>query len=181
MNCPHCGRQVEIEDATFCPYCDKSLHLKPKPAERKESFPRIAGMLTIIGSFSALAMGLLFLFGAGLLRAEVVEEGIINRYTIPGLTGILAFAFGLVGGKNALKKQRAGLSILGMCLLFACGIVFSITLNLYWVLRNLYSFAGSVSAGSLILGVLIATAIVLTLITSIASMVLIALSKSGFS
>jgi hypothetical protein len=147
--------------------------------EKKDSFPRIAGMLTIIGSFSALAMGLLFLFGARLLRASVVEEGFFNRFTVPGVTGILAFAFGLVGGKNAIKKQRAWLSILGMCMLFACGIVFSITLNLAYVVGIL--MAGEVPARSVIPLALVTTPVVLTLVTSIASMVLIALSNREFS
>ena len=127
---------MEIEDATFCPYCAKPLHLKPKPAERKESFPRIAGMLTIFGSFSALAMGLLYLFSAGL-------------------------------------------SVFGMCLLVVCGIVFSTTVNPAYFIGTL--MVGEVPAGSVVPIALMTTSVVLTLITPIASMVLIALSKSEFS
>ena len=128
MKCSNCGKQIAIEDANFCPYCAKPL----KIIQKRTPFPTTAGILTIIGSCVAIAMGIIYLaaalFSYGYAYGYIY--GLSVYYLITGIFGIIAFAFGLTGGIFSLKRKRLAFSIFGMSLLIASGIMMAIPL---WV------------------------------------------------
>lgn len=133
LNCSNCGKEVKTEDATFCPYCAKSLYLKSNPSEMRKSFPKIAGILTIMGSALIITIDVTY-FTISSRFFEVVFSNwsllsgftglIFSYYLIAEIIGVLSFVFGLVGGVFAIKRRHIKLSVFGMSFLCVSGIMF---------------------------------------------------------
>ena len=127
MNCPHCGRQVDTRNTTFCLYCGKPLYLKNSINVRKY-FPKIAGIVTIAGSVSSIISSISYLWLSSLFWTNINNSfmffyAMIYLY-IPAVIGMLSFVLGLIGSLFAFRKPRKRLLIIGNSLIVVSGILF---------------------------------------------------------
>ncbi len=152
MKCPHCGRDVTVEGASFCPYCSKSLFLDTIVTEKKKLFPKIAGISAILGSVLMLSITIVYLatmseFLGSPFSAHARWFGNSSLllcycyYLTMVIVGVISSIFGVAGGVFALKKRRKEFSIFGVSFLAASGVALFLGANpTYFV--NALSFTG---------------------------------------
>jgi hypothetical protein len=140
LNCPNCGKEIKTEDATFCPYCSKSLHLQSlikKPSELRKSFPNYAGTLTILGSCIIMAIGVVYLI------TGLTVPNAFNFLTLSGALCIILFPASFIAGIFSLRKRRFTFSVFGTCLMTSSAIVFSILAQpIFSVMLQRLGFSG---------------------------------------
>ena len=87
----------------------------------------ISGILSIIAAFLAIARGFISLDGGIIELTQTYNPGVSGMLFYGGIIGVMAFAFGLVGGILALRRDHLDIVIIGFALL----IVESLSLWLF--------------------------------------------------
>jgi len=121
LNCLNCGKEIKSEDATFCPYCAKPVHLHQNIAKKRSGYSLTAGILTIISSCISMGIGLLYVLLVS-TTLRYYPSGSQILFITATVLSILAFAFGLAGGIFALKRERIKLTVFAMSLLLTSGV-----------------------------------------------------------
>ena len=67
MNCPYCDSELEYEDATFCPKCEKSFeseneNISEIVSDKKTDLLLVAGLLAIISATFIASLGYLGIY-----------------------------------------------------------------------------------------------------------------------
>ncbi len=89
-----------------------------------------AGILAVIASIITLAITLLAFSTAQIsygYRPGYVDgfSFFYVYYLATGILGVVSFVFGLASGILILRRRRLAVSVFGLCLLVACGVVMS--------------------------------------------------------
>ena len=130
INCPNCGKEIDIEGVKFCPYCSYALNApaaaRSHPIETHKSMRTASGVMTIVGACLAITAALFYLI-ASIAGARYIGSTFLF-YMFNGIFGILAFAFGLTAAIFAVKRRRLSFAVFGMSWLIATGILASIPL-----------------------------------------------------
>ena len=179
---------MEVEDATFCPYCAKPLYLK-NLAYRRKSFPKIAGIITIAGSVSSIIMSILYLWLGSKVFSLLASGSIISLYItlyilVPAVIGILSFTLGLTGGLFAIKKRKRKHLIVGSSLLVVSGLSFFLTPLSQVIITNLLAISGIPLGYSAYIALTLRPLAILPFVilaAGVSSIILASLSKREFS
>ena len=128
MNCPHCGSELEYEDATFCPNCGESLTAEDETQQevietqqKQTDLKLAAAILTMISATFVASLGCVGVnnyFAAidyylyyGLSYSAASEYAI--GFMIFGVESIIAAAFALAGAFFILKQKLFTFSLIG--------------------------------------------------------------------
>ena len=122
MNCPYCDNEIVHEDATFCPKCGKSLTAEDETQQATIEVPQkrtdlvlAAAILTMVSAAFVAGIGFIGVYQYDTLvsyyGSSMASEFL--GFLIFGVVGIIAAAFGLVGGMFMLKRKRFTISMLG--------------------------------------------------------------------
>ena len=129
MNCPHCGSELEYEDATFCPNCGESLTTEDETQQevaetqqKQTDLKLAAAILTMISATFVASLGCVGInnyFAAidyymayyGLSSSAAAEFAL--GFLLFGVEGLIAGAFALAGAFFVLKKKWFTFSMIG--------------------------------------------------------------------
>ncbi len=138
MICPNCSKEIIDEESVFCPKCGKSLTAETKVNEGQPKITDlvlVAGILSLISATFSSGLGYITIYQYISLISYYGND-LLQGFLIMGSFGILASAFGLVGGISMLKRKRIKLSILGLILL-----VVSVLVNYVFIQYYQYGFS----------------------------------------
>jgi len=170
MNCPHCGNEVRDEKAVYCPHCSKPFR---EVLRRKTGLPIAAGIMTIFAACICAFIGgmnlILSMWGYLYINDVYYPINDIHKF-VAGVSGVLAFIFGLVSGRMSLRRKHFGLSIAGMCF-----IIVSVLIAISETVASVRAHNGILSVGGIL--VFHAPPIVLAIL----SLILVAVSRKEFS
>lgn len=152
MNCPHCGKEVKTEDATFCPYCARPLHHIDK-TQKRTGISLAAGILTIT---TAWQVWIYVLSGVG---------GFLGYSNVLAISVIMLIV-GLTCGTLTLLRKHFGAAIMGASAVFVSSLV--ILIRHAYSLNDGFAFVALVIFSPMI-------------ILSTLSVILTAKSKSEFT
>jgi predicted nucleic acid-binding Zn ribbon protein len=111
LNCPNCGKEILDEDATFCPKCGEPLEPEDEMQQELTDLVLASGILTIISAAFSSGVGYIALYQYMSLLSYYGHD-LLQGFLILGVFGIVASAFGLVGGVFMLKRKRIKVSML---------------------------------------------------------------------
>jgi hypothetical protein len=122
LNCPHCGSELEYEDATFCPNCGESLTAEDETQQevietqhKQTDLKLAAAILTMISATFVASLGYLGVYQYFALidyyGPSIASE--VVGFLIFGVDGLIAAAFALAGAFLILKKKWFTFSMIG--------------------------------------------------------------------
>ena len=122
MNCAKCGKEILIEESSFCAYCGNAFESKPNNSNLLVG----SGILAIIaGAFSA-AIGTIgiytYLSAVAYFSAQGGDTQVYTGFLFLGIFAAVAAALCLSGGMLALSKKHFKISVLGPVLALASSI-----------------------------------------------------------
>ena len=138
MICPNCGKEITDEDAVFCPKCGKSLTDEGEVSgilPKSTDFVLAAGITSFISSTFCSGLGYIAIYQYMSLLSYYGND-LLQGFLFMGAFGMVASAFGLVGGILILKRRRIKLSMLGIILL-----VLSVFVNYLIIQYYQYGFS----------------------------------------
>jgi hypothetical protein len=142
LNCPNCGKEITDEDTIFCPKCGKSLTAEDEiqqgsmvTQQKSTDLLLAAGILSLISASFSSGLGYIAIYQYMSL-VSFYGHDLLQGFLIMGVFGIVASAFGLVGGLFMLKRKRIKVSMLGIILLVA-----SVFVNYVLVQHYQYGFS----------------------------------------
>jgi predicted nucleic acid-binding Zn ribbon protein len=130
LNCPNCGKEILDEDASFCPKCGEPLAPEDEIEQNLTDLVLAAGILTIIAAAFSSGLGYIAIYQYTSLLSYY-GHSLLQGFLILGVFGIVASAFGLVGGVFMLQRKRIKVSMLGVILLLASVFVTYINIQQY--------------------------------------------------
>jgi predicted nucleic acid-binding Zn ribbon protein len=130
LNCPNCGKEILDEDATFCPKCGEPLEPEDEMQQKSTDLVLAAALLSIIAAAFSSGLGYISTYQYVSLLSYYGHD-LLQGFLILGVFGIVASAFGLVGGTFMLKRKRIKVSMLGVILLLVSVLVSYITIQHY--------------------------------------------------
>ena len=119
MICPNCGKEITDEDTVFCPKCGKSLTDEGEIGEiqiKSTDLVLAAGIISVISATFSSGLGYIAIYQYISLLSYYGND-LLQGFLFMGAFGMVASAFGLVGGIFVLKRRRIRLSMLGIILL----------------------------------------------------------------
>ena len=119
MICPNCGKEITDEDPVFCPKCGKSLTDETKVDEiqpKSSDLVLAAGIISFISATFSSGLGYIAIYQYMSLLSYYGND-LLQGFLFMGTFGLVASAFGLIGGMFMLKRRRIKLSMLGIILL----------------------------------------------------------------
>ena len=122
MICTKCGKEILIEESSFCAYCGNPFNGKSIDS----NFLAGAGILAIIaGAFSA-AIGTIgiytYLSAVSYFSAQGGDVEAYTGFLLLGIFAIISAAFGLSGGMLSLSRNRFKISFFGIVLMLASAL-----------------------------------------------------------
>jgi DNA-directed RNA polymerase subunit RPC12/RpoP len=108
LKCPHCGKEISDEDATFCPYCGEPIESRPKSSD----IVLAAAILTIVAAAFSAGSGYGALNQYATL-APLYDFSLISDYLIVGIIDIITFVIAIAGAILMLKRKIIIVSIIG--------------------------------------------------------------------
>jgi predicted nucleic acid-binding Zn ribbon protein len=130
LNCPNCGKEILDEDSTFCPKCGEPLEPEDEMQQELTDLVLASGTLTIISAAFSSGVGYIALYQYISLLSYYGHD-LLQGFLFLGVFGIVASAFGLVGGVFMLKRKRIKVSMLGIILLLVSIFVTYIIIQHY--------------------------------------------------
>ena len=119
MICPNCGKEITDEDAVFCSKCGKSLIDETEVGEiqpKSSDLVLAAGIISLISATFSSGLGYIAIYQYMSLLSYYGND-LLQGFLFMGAFGMVASAFGLIGGMFMLKRRRIKLSMLGIILL----------------------------------------------------------------
>ncbi len=119
MICPNCGKEITDEDSVFCSKCGKSLADETKVGEiqpKSSDLVLAAGIISLISATFSSGLGYIAIYQYMSLLSYYGND-LLQGFLFMGAFGMVASAFGLIGGMFMLKRRRIKLSMLGIILL----------------------------------------------------------------
>ena len=130
MNCPHCGSELESEDATICPKCGESIVDEEtetqqdviEAPQKQTDLLLVASIVTMIAATFVASLGYL-----GVFQYVELIDYYVNYYGLSysaasdfalgffifGIDGLVAGAFALAGAFLMLKRKWFMFSMVG--------------------------------------------------------------------
>lgn len=165
MNCPHCGSELDYEDATFCPKCgesltaeDESQHEVIETQQKQTDLKLAAAILTMLSATFVASLGYL---GAYQYFALIDYYGSsiasdVFGFLIFGVEGLIAAAFALAGAFFILKKKWFIFSMIGTIFPLASVFVTFLCIQQYnYGFTDILIFAEVATAMLSVMGILL--------------------------
>jgi len=140
LNCPYCDSEIVNEDAPFCPKCGRSLTPEDEIEEDSVEMPEkrtdlvlAAAILSMVSAAFVAGLGFIGVYQYNTLLSlyDASLASMFLGFLIFGVVGVVAAAFGLVGGVFMLKRKRFIISMLGAILPLISVVVTFISIQHY--------------------------------------------------